>query len=656
MFLQLGQSTVHIGRQPSGFTESFYTEWDDGLGTDQISIFMVLRVESTQVPSGEIAKEAFQLLKDHFLHDLAGDPYDRFELALREVNEMVESHQKNLELKFIPNVHVVLGVIQGDKLYLSQHGQANGYLIRKRHLSLVTDDLFDAKNTEDLFQNIASGSLEPGDSLVFATDSLINYATPNDLAQLYTENSVDKANQKLSDLLTPDVDDVLTVLSLEVLERVEESEGRHYKEEVSQEEPRDSIAKASAFAAHREKMEANLRKLHRYVEGHSLWTRLTNLSFMQKLSASGNLKDRRSLLMGVIGTSLVLILGVGFLIYSGTQERQTAALQEKLATAESYVEQATTRGTFDKTEASDLLAQAETLALEVLDSGKLGGQSSALLDDIREKRDSLDNIVAVQDSLLELADLSSVTEPIQNVLAYDDAHLLVTDHSVIPVLINEVKSPILVDAVNRIVASTYFADIDAVVLLLENGQIAEYQDGNVQLADTSDSSWKTGSGLATYSNKLYILDPANGQIWRYQRGSAAYTGAQAYIDPEKVDLKSAVSMAIDGKVWILNAQSEVVQLLSGAPVEFKILKAPLSSMEGSNMIYTELEVPALYVLNPEARRLYVFDKSTQNANISYRLQYDLASLKGDIKGFYLDKSRNVIVISTSTKLYELSFE
>ncbi len=656
MFLQLGQSTVHIGRQPSGFTESFYTEWDDGLGTDQISIFMVLRVESTQVPSGEIAKEAFQLLKDHFLHDLAGDPYDRFELALREVNEMVEGHQKSLELKFIPNMHVVLGVIQGDKLYLSQHGQANGYLIRKRHLSLVTDDLFDAKNTEDLFQNIASGSLEPGDSLVFATDSLINYATPNDLAQLYTENSVDKANQKLSDLLTPDVDDVLTVLSLEVLERVEESEGRHYKEEVNQEEPRDSVAKASAFAAHREKMEANLRKLHRYVEGHSLWTRLTNLSFMQKLSAAGTLKDRRSLLMGVAGTSLVLILGVGFLIYSGTQERQTSALQEKLATAESYVEQAVTRGTFDKTEASDLLTQAETLAVEVLNSGKLGGQSSALLDDIREKRDSLDNIVAVKDSLLELADLSSITEPIQNVLAYDDAHLLITDHSVIPVLINEVKSPVLVDAVNRIVASTYFADIDAVVLLLENGQIAEYQDGNVQLADTSDNSWKTGSGLATYSNKLYILDPVNGQIWRYQRGSAAYTGAQAYIDPEKVDLKSALSMAIDGKVWILNAQSEIVQLLSGAPVEFKILKAPLSSMKGSNMIYTELEVPALYVLNPEARRLYVFDKSAQNANISYRLQYDLASIQGDIKGFYLDKSRNVIVISTNTKLYELSFE
>jgi predicted ester cyclase len=31
------------------------------------------------------------------------------------------------------------------------------------------------------------------------------------------------------------------------------------------------------------------------------------------------------------------------------------------------------------------------------------------------------------------------------------------------------------------------------------------------------------------------------------------------------------------------------------------------------MIYTELDVPSIYVLNPEAKRLYVFDKGKTNA-------------------------------------------
>ncbi len=86
MHLQLQQQSLLIGRRPTGFTEHYYTEWDDGLGKERISLFLVMSIGSTQVPGAEIGKEAFQLLQDHFLNDLSGDPYDRFEAALREIN------------------------------------------------------------------------------------------------------------------------------------------------------------------------------------------------------------------------------------------------------------------------------------------------------------------------------------------------------------------------------------------------------------------------------------------------------------------------------------------------------------------------------------------------------------------------------------------
>src|SRR3989338_6147009 len=157
MFLQLQQESLVLGRRPVGFTEHYYTEWDDGLGKDKIALFLLISIGSTQVSGTEVAKEAFQLLQDHFLDDLSGDPYDRFESALREINAMVTEKEKELGLKFIPNVDVIIGVIQKDMVFLSQRGEAAGYLIRKRHVSSITEGLYDEKNKEELFQNIASG-------------------------------------------------------------------------------------------------------------------------------------------------------------------------------------------------------------------------------------------------------------------------------------------------------------------------------------------------------------------------------------------------------------------------------------------------------------------------------------------------------------------
>jgi len=41
-------------------------------------------------------------------------------------------------------------VIQKDMLFLSQRGEAQGYLLRKRHVSSITEGLYDEKNKEEL--------------------------------------------------------------------------------------------------------------------------------------------------------------------------------------------------------------------------------------------------------------------------------------------------------------------------------------------------------------------------------------------------------------------------------------------------------------------------------------------------------------------------
>ncbi len=657
MFLQLQQESLVLGRKPVGFTEHYYTEWDDGLGKDKIALFLLISINSTQVPGTEVAKEAFQLLQDHFLDDLSGDPYDRFEAALREINGMINEKEKELGLKFIPNVNVIIGVIQKDALYLSQRGEAAGYLIRKRHVSSITEGLYDEKNKEELFQNIASGGLEVGDSTVFVTGPLIQYVTPNDLSKIFSEQPLSEAMRELDDLLQNDMEEQMTLLSFEVLEKTEsimatvtqDEHGMVVEADEEEEAPRHPVHSRMNEEEDRpkaNKVNKGLEALRKFAARQESW------AFMDRVRAW----DKKKLLIAMGSIAAVLVLGIFLLNTFLGKQRVMQEMADKLALAEENIIQAETQGAFDKAKANELLDQAEDLAVEVLDSGYSGGEASQLLDEIEKERDAIDNVQDVSDEVRLVADLSDKLSgvPLIGVEPYGDRIVAYTAQNAYQILLDQVEDPDLLDATDKVNAGEFFDDYDSIVMTTAGGNLVEYTDGNAQLADTADVTWHTGVDIATYSNKVYILDPASNQIWRYQRGTDGYGSAAGYFSSE-IDLSKAVSMAVDGSVWILGSDGSLVKYLSGSLVEYGIKKAPLNSMEGATMVYTELGMNQIYVLNPKANRIFIYDKSTKNDDLTYNAQYVFEDLKGDMVDFYVDKDRDVIVLLTTQALYELSF-
>lgn len=642
MHLQLQQESLLIGRRPAGFTEHYYTEWDDGLGKEKISLFLVLSITSSQVPGAEIAKETFQLLQDHFLDDLSGDPYDRFESALREVNNMVNEKERDLGLKFIPNMNVICGVIQKDMLFLSQRGDSQGYLVRKRHVSSITEGLYDEKNKEDMFQNIASGVLEVGDSVVLTTGHLVKYVTPNDLSKIFSEQSLGEAGGELKDLLHADVEDQMALLAFEVLEKSEALEVMEAKEIEE-----DTPTKVENEQDTVNKIKEAVTVLHKWVAWRERFAFLNGVrSWPQK-----------KLLQGIAVVALLLIVGVGLLRVTTGKQRVMDALQAKLDVAEENVTQASTRGTFDKAEAELLLNEAEVLAVEVLESGSLVGEASQLIDEIEEQRDFLDNIVHIDEELKLLADFSSVlgNASINGVVPYQDKQLVYTDNEVYEVLLGEIQDPVTIDTVQNIVSAAYFADQDNAVLLLDGGNLVEYTDGNAQFADTSDVEWAQGVEVTSYSNKVYILDNDEGQILRYQRGTSSYGSAQSYVGGEDTSTLGAVSFAVDGNVWVLKADGSIVKYFAGDVVPFFTNEAPLTSTEGATKLFTELETNLMYILDPAENRLLVYIKATNTEDITYDTQYVFDNISGTLQDFYLDKDRDVIILVTDVALYELDF-
>lgn len=650
MHLELQQQSVLLGRRPSGFTEHYYTEWDDGLGKEKISLFLVMSIDSTQVPGAEIGKEAFQLLQDHFLDDLTGDPYDRFEAALREINLMVNEKEKELELKFIPNMHVLIGVIQKDMLFLSQRGTAQGYLVRKRHVSSITDGLFDAHNKEDLFQNIASGALEVSDSVVFVTGALVQYVTPNDISKIFSEQSLQGAVQEMSDLLHTDLDEQMALLSFEVLEKshVEvPAEEMMHTSSLSLDDEEELERKPKPANATKEQLQKSLGVFRRWLEKKTRWQWFDRIKRW----------DKKQIGVAITAVLGVLIVGVVVLNVGLGRGKQLDDLEGKLTIAQENITQAATRGAFDKTEAELLLNEAETLAIEVLNSGYLGGQASQLLDDVDEQRDFLDNVMRIDDELVMLADLSGLlgSAEIVGVQPVEDRMVVYTENEAYQVLLGDVQEPDVLDNSENVRAGAYFADRDTVIFITDDGNVMEYEPGNAQFMDTSDGSFQSAVDLATYSTKLYLLDSENDQIWKYTRGTSGFGYGQAYMSEDEIDLSDAVSLAIDGNVWVLHDDGEISRILSGEDVPYYILKAPLTDIDGATEIYTELDINQIYVVDPTEDRILVYDKTSKSDDITYSQQYVFESIKGELTDVYFDKDRDVMIISTTQALYELGF-
>lgn len=648
MYLELQQQSILLGRRPSGFTEHYYTEWDDGLGKEKIALFLVMSIDSTQVPGADVGKEAFQLLQDHFLDDLTGDPYDRFEAALREVNLMVSEKEKELELKFIPNMQVIIGVIQKDMLFLSQRGVAQGYLVRKRHVSSITDGLFDVHNKEDLFQNIASGSMEVGDSVIFVTGPLVQYITPSDVSKIFSEQSLETAVNEMSDLLHNDLEEQMALLGFEVLEKshVESDKGSSPLHKKVMNEDYE-VEDGRPMSASTQQVKDSLNVFRNWLTKKERWQWL---NFVKRW-------DKKQLIVAMTSVVGVLVVGVVILNVGLGRGKQLETLESKLTLAEENITQAATRGAFDKTAADLLLTEAETMAIEVLNSGYLGGQASQILDDIEEQRDFLDNVVRIGDELLLIADLSAVlgSTTIIGVQPIAERMVAYTSNEAYQILLGDVQEPDVLDNVENMLAAAYFDDRDNIVFVTDEGNLIEYADGNSQFADTSDGTFQSAIDVATYSTKIYLLDPEGDNIWKYTRGTVGFGVANSYMTEGEVDLTDAVSMAIDGTVWVLHDDGTISRILSGEAVSYSILKAPLTSLSGATDIYTELEINQIYVVDPENNRILMFDKSSKTDDITYSQQYVFSDLKGELTDVYVDKDRDVLIISTTQAIYELGF-
>lgn len=192
---------------------------------------------------------------------------------------------------------------------------------------------------------------------------------------------------------------------------------------------------------------------------------------------------------------------------------------------------------------------------------------------------------------------------------------------------------------------------DNAFVLTEKGIIkVDIKAKKEEVGIEKDEQWGEIGALGAYGGNLYLLDKAKRMIWRYQGGEFGFGPRQAWFGTGvSPDLRTSVSMAIDGSIWILKEDGKILKFTQGSPDAFGVagLDKPFSS---PSAIYTDDEAESLYILDKGNRRVVVLAKSGE-----YRAAYLWEGIK-DVSDMVVSGAEKKILLLSGSKIYEIEIK
>ncbi len=161
---------------------------------------------------------------------------------------------------------------------------------------------------------------------------------------------------------------------------------------------------------------------------------------------------------------------------------------------------------------------------------------------------------------------------------------------------------------------------------------------NVTVNITDNASIKD---VVVFNNRIYLLDSANSQIYRYAPIGAGYGSVANWITDTEAGLSRATSLAIDGAIYVLLSNGEVIKFDNGTQIAFTNtsvdppLQQPtkIKTTDGSNFIY---------ILDPPTKRIVVLNKEGQ------LIQQYTSEAFWDLKDFVVNEAASEIYVLNGT--------
>lgn len=659
MSLKASYEFLFFGKDDNSFLENYSYDLFQDHGEKSGQIFVNLEVQNNPVDAEEIGAVIFETMQKVFFDDIVAEPYDRFESALKAVNAVLGEFKSQKVSGYIGNLNIIISGIVGDTLLLSQTGDAEAYLVRKRYVSVVSEGLNDDPDGEEVFSNIASGQIEEGDFVLFSSTRLLRYISKTDFAKAVHKTSIEETLGEIKDVVSTEVLGRIGLTGV-LFSRVSDGDIESIGESVDTATQSILEGTPSHVVAHKESLTG---KFITAVKGYRMKKNSQVYDGRERNSGGGGMGGSVGWLLNLAKNKvlgflmiiiLVLVIGIAVTNSNRAAKQEIAKLDEVLSGVQDMILEAETKGAYDKESAKEMLDKAYSDSVTVLNSGYYRDKANLYLIQINDVRDSLDNVQRVEAPEL-VADLTEKRSDV-NALGFavvGDRVFAYEYNALYEVVLDQVQDPLTIDDEETVIAATGFNDRNSIVFLTKSGKLIEYRNGTMSFMDTDDGTFHRGVALTDWSNRIYLLDSAGSQIWRYTyKGTMEKFGsAEAYVGDE-TDLSDAVDVAIDSNVYILRSNGDVNKFYAGSKAEFYINNAPFTGFKNPSVIYTTEKLDEVYVLDSAEARVMVFKKDSQSGNLEYSSQY-LFDGVGEVRDIYVDPDSRELFVLSASKIYKI---
>lgn len=648
--------------------ETFLKLFSDGPKRDKGELFLLIDLPDNPGAEDALVEKLWRALHDSFFNCDSDDPYFCFEEALKAVNLVLEQENQKRAAGTIGRFYAIASLLQGSSLHFAQTGHAVVYLKRGQQLSQISEEA--EGGAESGFSSISSGDLQLGDCIVFSTRYL-----PFDqdtLVETFSQKGAKLTHHLKSLAKQKELTGIVAsfVVSETGAEEIEAELPLEEEPILAEEAPQEEMTPADLRADRREgALKKKTKKMLESITSRIPRGKLESAKKTFRGVAAGmgskfsklvkkperiKTMNRRYVLVGVIG--LVVVLGILITLQSGYREQaqQAQHFEDLLSQVKNNISIAENRFLIgEKVDASEFLNKAATALQEIETGGFYQSDVEKLKKEISLYRDNFDAIVRASNPNVAI-DLSQkgTVDALGIVHTQDQKDYIYEPRRIFEALLDTVQEGLAIDPEEVVIAGTELEDFNVLSFLTQSGQLIEYstRNGNFERSKTQDDVWKKGVDIKSYAGaNVYYLDPSANTIWKYQRLRTGYGSASVY--SAEGDLSNAVSMTIDGDIFVLLRDGQIIRYRKGAIQPFEIKSQPSIPLNNPSRIFTLAEAKNIYVLDSANRRVVVYSKGTSGIS-QYMKQVVFEYLKpNEIRDFYIDKDEQKIVILTANKAY-----
>jgi hypothetical protein len=353
-----------------------------------------------------------------------------------------------------------------------------------------------------------------------------------------------------------------------------------------------------------------------------------------------------------VGVSVVLLIIIGLVINSKSKTPNNFDLNQ----AQTILKQAET----DEQNAEQALLSKDNDKAKILFSSAIDGASKIQSSPIvgNDAKNVINKAYTQLDKLTSTTRYSNIKPVVTNSKSTSDIFVIAS--KVYMISQNTIYSSVLSSDNTEKVASVpsgggdiQFGTVmgDNIYLYTSSQKIYEFETSTSKINPvTVSGTWETANAITSYTGTIYLLDGVIGQIYKHTSSASSFAQGQTYINATTTDIKTGNSIAVDGYVYILKANGEVMKFQKSKQLEYTIkdIPAPHSTIEKPVKLFTDSDTPSVYILDNGQKRILEFDKSGQFIH-----QYAIPDV-GEISDFTINTKAKKMWVLAGNKVYEIS--